>query len=686
MRSRLNARRPSLDKPRTAAELRHYLAHAGELPGANEVRQALVRFLIDRKRLQEAEIELLTLAAKPDADSAAVFELNSSLEMALGLGNASAPTDASWPRGWVDAEFIAGAAGTENARGATRHQPERQSGYRQLRIEQDTSLMPAAIDWFVAMDCSELVGRNGLGDDVFQLAIDQSSWARAFRDSNFAHAGRLGRLTFVTLGGQVMAIDSNSAAVGNAGDVLWQTDPFGRYSAEQPARRRASGEATPRANRRPAYHNWSARRRMTSGASAGVLSLGPVTSRGVVFQDQDQLKCVDPLSGEILWARTDIPAGCELLGDAEYVFAADIGARVAHMIRMIDGRLIGKRDLPKQDWLLTVGRNIAEGGFTPERENRRLLIRVSDLHSGVELYRYEFPTTSRVSVMEPDAVAVYEPTGKFHMIDARTGKVRMEHDLEPLADVDAISTLRTADKLFLTVSKQVDQLYKPLAQQPDFPMVDGFVYAFDLASGKSLWPSPAVLRNRGLVLSQPRDIPLLVFADRKIVRDPATGGGAQLRVLCIDGRTGQTVYRNDKLPDTSIVRFRIRGEPGAGQSDGPGAGSVVAVEMNTGKIHLAMTDRPRPPHPPANDDLEVQRESEDRGLRSIGKRMSGVLQGALEDPAEREKLRQMQLIEQARRQALKVQEEKLRQLQLERAKRQAEENAKDADPPQTDDD
>jgi hypothetical protein len=208
-------------------------------------------------------------------------------------------------------------------------------------------------------------------------------------------------------------------------------------------------------------------------------------------------------------------------------------------------------------------------------------------------------------------------------------------------------------------------------------MIDGFVYAFDRATGKPLWPAPAVVRNRGVVLSQPREIPLLVFVDKKTVRDPATGGGWQLRVLCLDQRTGETVYRNDKLPDTSIVRFRIRGERDAG--------AAVAVEMNAGKIQLAMTDRPRPPHPPTNDDLETPRATEERGLRGIGKRMSGVLQGALENPAERERLRQMQLIEQARQQALKAQEDKLRQLQLERAKRQAEENAPQ-EVPETDDD
>jgi hypothetical protein len=239
------------------------------------------------------------------------------------------------------------------------------------------------------------------------------------------------------------------------------------------------------------------------------------------------------------------------------------------------------------------------------------------------------------------------------------------------------------------ISKQPNQEYKPLVQQPDFPMIDGFVYAFNRESGNPLWPSPAVVRNRGIVLAQPRDIPLLVFADKKNVRDPATGGGAQLRVLCIDQNTGQTVYRNDMLPDTSIVRFRIRGEPRAQNTVTPGAGSaaaVVSVEMNAGKIQLAMTDRPRPPHPPANDDLETQRESDDRGLRGIGKRMSSALQSALENPAEREKLRQMQIIEQARKEALKRREELLRQMQIERAKKNSEQDAQKEPPQETDDD
>jgi hypothetical protein len=125
-------------------------------------------------------------------------------------------------------------------------------------------------------------------------------------------------------------------------------------------------------------------------------------------------------------------------------------------------------------------------------------------------------------------------------------------------------------------------------------------------------------------LSQPENIPLLVFGDRKIVRD-AQSGGSQIRLLCIDKRTGQTVYRNDHLPDTSITRFRVRAERQAEP--------VVALEMSAAKIQLTFTDDPRPPQPPANDDLEAPPAPAEGGLRAIGRRMSGALRSVLQGQA-----------------------------------------------------
>jgi hypothetical protein len=533
----------------------------------------------------------------------------------------------SWPRGLVKAELIPSKPQEVETRGG-RH-TEKLAGYRQLRIEQDFATGEAAkIQWYVAMDCSEIVGRNLLGDDVFHLAVDQNSWPRPHRDSSLVHAARLGHLLFVAMGGRVMAIESPGGETDEASDVLWQTDPMHRYSTDALPTRREAGEMRARANRRPVYHTWSPRRRMIGTLSAGVYSLGPVTPRGVVFQEHDQLKCVDPLSGEVLWTRADIPLGCELFGDSEYVFAADASARVAHVIRMVDGKLMGKRELPRFEWLVTAGRNVAEVGFTGVGNHRELTVRVTDIDSQQVLFSDRFAPASRVTVIEPNAVAVFEPGGGFKMIDVRSGDVVIDEQLRAVEDANGIYAMPSGERLFLFISSAPTQQYKPLVQQSDFPLVNGPVFAFDMKSGEMIWPEPAVVRNRGVVLSQPQEIPLLVFADRKMVRDPTTGGGSQLRVLCLDKRTGEAVFSNDTLADTSITRFRIHGE-----REGE---ATVAIDMSANRILLTLTDEPRPAGGPANDDVTTaQAEVKDPGIGGIGRRITGAIQEALEQAAER---------------------------------------------------
>jgi hypothetical protein len=253
--------------------------------------------------------------------------------------------------------------------------------------------------------------------------------------------------------------------------------------------------------------------------------------------------------------------------------------------------------------------------------SRVMQIKVTDAWSQKTVYEGGFHIGSRISVIEPKSIAIFEPTGEFHVLDISTGKLLIDEKLEAVSDLQSIHTLMADDELFLFITAQAQPQFKPIGHPLDFPLVNGLAYAFSLKSGKAMWPTPAVLRNRGVVLQQPQEIPLLVFVERQMTRE-AKGGGSQLRVLCIDKRTGQTVYRNDNVPDTSVVR--IRGE--SGQSP------AVALEMASGKIHLAMTDRPRAPQPPTNDDLEAPREMVEHGLRALGQRIGNAFRDALERP------------------------------------------------------
>jgi hypothetical protein len=94
--------------------------------------------------------------------------------------------------------------------------------------------------------------------------------------------------------------------------------------------------------------------------------------------------------------------------------------------------------------------------------------------------------------------------------------------------------------------------------------------------------------------------------------------------LCLDKQTGQTVFRDDELPDTAGGHFRIFAERGEQPT--------ISIEMSTRTARLMLTDEPRPPGPPANDDVEAARRSLGRGLWEVGRRMGDVLQEALQNP------------------------------------------------------
>ncbi len=436
--AKLAARRPALQNPRTAADLRHYLAHLDQLPGANEVRLAFATYLVEHGRAQEAEIELLELAASNDPEvQAPVATLLAKLAAKAGAPSDQSPNQ--WPHGHVDAERIAVAAPPTRRDRAPNAPNGQVVGYRQLRIEQDFGPQTSPTHWFVSMDCSEIIGRNSLGGDVFHLSVDQNSLARQYRDSTYVHGARLGHLLYVALGGQIMAIDSRQDRQSAEDDLLWPAPSQDGLPRDAARPRRGPSATQVRANRRPVYHA-SGRKRLAGAAGAALGSLGPVTPRGVVFEDDHELKCVDPLSGATLWARTDIPSGCELFGDSELVFAADVSGKTAYVVRLIDGQVLEKRDLPGADWLLTAGRNIAQ----VSRGNGVMIITVTDIWSQKTLCRVELPTMARISVVEPNAVAAFDPSGRFRLIDVQMGRLAIDEKLDAMPDAQAFHTLAPA--------------------------------------------------------------------------------------------------------------------------------------------------------------------------------------------------------------------------------------------------
>lgn len=643
MADELARRRASFGTRPTTARLRHYLAHFGQLPAADGVRLQLARRLIDEQFMQEAEVELLELGRSTSAESQAgaaalmtrllvesdradeaqpyVALLDDRWKNTAALDGMTGgqwlkqqglePTAAGhdWPRGRVTVEVEA-TSPVRQGRLARGSRPR--GGLRQLRIEQDYPSALDSLQWMIASDCSQLVGRDRSGRQVARLDIQREGIIRPrVNNSDIVQAARLGHLLYVSLGDQIMAVEARPPNSNADVDVLWHAYPAGRFPLAQP-----------RAPIRQAnvYDPRSGRRRFSGPLGMVIGSLGPATPRGVVFQEEHQLKCVDPVTGETLWQRNDVSPACELFGDDEIVIAADIEHGVSQVIDMTDGRVRDQRSLPPLPWLLTAGRNVACIEYRNDAQGRRMVIRVVDVWSGEESFAGEYDDEARLTVVEPETVAVVEPSGKFQMIDVRTGHLLLDQQLAAMSKPQFLRILPSGDRLFVVIdvhSRQQQHQHIGV----DYPICDGQVYALDAHTGAMLWPAPAVIKHRGLAVAQPDDIPVLVFVDRMATRD-ASGTSMQLRVLCVDKQSGRTVYRDDALPDTAGGMFQIRSRWDADPT--------VSIDMTSRSVRLTFTLRPRPPEPPANDELEAVQGRDQRGLWGVGRRMGKALQNALQ--------------------------------------------------------
>src|SRR5690606_7308818 len=79
------------------------------------------------------------------------------------------------------------------------------------------------------------------------------------------------------------------------------------------------------------------------------------------------------------------------------------------------------------------------------------------------------------------------------------------------------------------------------------PLVTGRVYAFNREKDELQWAAPGSVEEHGLVLSQPSELPVLLFM-RNMTDSESSTPGTRGSVLCIDKRTGRLIHEDDALP------------------------------------------------------------------------------------------------------------------------------------------
>ena len=333
--------------------------------------------------------------------------------------------------------------------------------------------------------------------------------------------------------------------------------------------------------------------------------IGPVTSRGVIFQDQRRLVCFDPTSGEVRWSRTDVPRGCELFGDDEYVFAVPPGKTEARVYSTVDGRSLGKRTVPPfREQVVSIGRKLLCWKTAGAAAKLSLL----DVWSGEVDWSKEFGSGAAIDVDLGRYVAVADGQGRVLILDGTNGETLVDYVAPERLRADELH-LRVGQDDFLLLVRGPSSMNRGPSMQGfthDSTVINGSAMLFDRQSGAMRWNRPAEIEQQAYPLGQPVDLPFILFAGH-LTREG--NAGQRTALLVLDKATGRAIVRRDDLPmnNGGMIVARI--------SDGAQHQAVIETAGLT--FLLQFTYQRRPPEPPSLAEVESERKSLGGGLMEI---------------------------------------------------------------------
>jgi hypothetical protein len=295
---------------------------------------------------------------------------------------------------------------------------------------------------------------------------------------------------------------------------------------------------------------------------------------------QTGLHGYDPLTGRLLWTRTDLPRGVRLFGDAEHVFVVEENEKrevvSTRVLRLADGGTVAA-----PEFTTAFAKRVQIHGRTlvlsHTNDKDAVTLRLYDIPTGAVGWERTFAAKSLVMHSEESGFAgVVEPNGKVHVIEVAARKEVMTGQIpepaEHLRNVRKIHLLADDRNFYLALSAPTDAARRRELEEERTDWYDlgrsgvpvnGMLYAFARGSGECSWYIP--VENQRLVREQLHELPLLFLMSYSRASRPVEANGRRdlsLSALCVHKREGRIIYRDTMKAAKPF--FAVRADPQTG--------------------------------------------------------------------------------------------------------------------------
>lgn len=356
---------------------------------------------------------------------------------------------------------------------------------------------------------------------------------------NVAYAKILGNYMFVFINREMMAIDMLNASSDPTEAILWRKSILPDTSSGRiniPLRSRVT--TTP----------WGTRRYNAVDSAGNRLGLsGDINLNGIVYQQQDDLYCVDPVTGETIWIRNGIKSGSEIYTEENRIIVIPPDSVVATEYSLIDGSEIQQIEgiNRSERWPIT--------GFKAlvyQLTGTDIIIGLQDVSNGEMLWQQTYITGLRGQMMGT-RLALMQPTGKFEIRDLLTGEAIIQKTLPAEPQMTNLYVVEYDDQ-FLVIPNRSATLrgisIPPIGMQTR--LINGNIYALDKSSAEFLWQTPAAVEGWALPLAQAPNSPVMAFIRQlnPTSTQNRTSGSIRSEIFCMDKRDGRMLMPPREIP------------------------------------------------------------------------------------------------------------------------------------------
>jgi outer membrane protein assembly factor BamB/tetratricopeptide (TPR) repeat protein len=294
----------------------------------------------------------------------------------------------------------------------------------------------------------------------------------------------------------------------------------------------------------------------------------PLEGSTICLQAREGLMAVDPLTGRVLWVRTDIGSRSKIFGDGETVYVVEMDENnnpsTTRALRASDGVKVAVPDfttLYSKPTTRLFGRTLLVQETLP---TGGVNVRHYDVRTGQDLWSETFPAGCTVTKSEdPNLVPVLNPgDGKLRVFDLRTKKEVLSATMNPadLAGSNLVTVLADGTYFIVAIhgptdpqSGGVQSGILPNTGIQSVP-VNGMLYCFDGATGKRKWYNRC--DNQMVVVDYFQDMPIVLMTSRYNKRSSGPAGPFMniVAVRSIEKSTGKIKYDNDSDPNPTERR------------------------------------------------------------------------------------------------------------------------------------